>query len=209
MAFITMICPNCGGQAQIEAGHSAMCPYCGNEMAASPVDTGAAFAQDVQYAPPPAQAAVQMQDPFLQQAAIQQQAAMPMQQQVMPMQPGGYAMQAPQYTQEQLAQAKKKRGSWHFMNLAMPAVQAAVLGLGVMLSDYNEDIGVPMILAWLMSLPVCGIISGVLRPDQAYPDKRPMFRSKVVQGIMQFIIGTAASAVGGGILYAILESMFG
>ena len=75
MAFITMICPNCGGQAQIEAGHSAMCPYCGNEMAASPVDTGAAFAQDMQFAPPPAQAAVQMQDPFLQQqAAMQQQA---------------------------------------------------------------------------------------------------------------------------------------
>lgn len=207
MAFITMICQNCGGQAQIEAGRSAICPYCGNEMSISAAETGSAFAQDVQYAPPPAQAAVQqMQDPFLQRAAMQQQAAMPMpQQNIMPMQPAAYA---PQYTPAQLDQAAKKRRSWHFMNVAMVAVQALVFGLGIFLTDYNEDIGVPMILGWLMSLPVCGFISGVMRPDQAYLDKKPMFKSKVVQGIMQFIIGAASSTIGAAILYTILDSLF-
>ena len=31
MAFVTITCPQCGGQAQIEAGRSVMCPYCGKE----------------------------------------------------------------------------------------------------------------------------------------------------------------------------------
>ena len=207
MAFITMICQNCGGQAQIEAGRSAICPYCGNEMTISAAETGSAFAQDVQYAPPPAQAAVQqMQDPFLQRAAMQQQAAMPMpQQNVMPMQPAAYA---PQYTPAQLDQAAKKRHSWHFMNTAMIAVQALVLSLGVILDDHHTDIGVPMILGWLMSQPACGFISGILRPDHAYLDRKPLFKSKVVQGFVQFGIGMAASAIGGGLLYAIIDSMF-
>ena len=30
--LINAVCPNCGGQAQIEAGRSAICPYCGSEL---------------------------------------------------------------------------------------------------------------------------------------------------------------------------------
>ena len=62
MALVTIICPNCGGQAQIEAGRSAMCPYCGRELSAqAAAQSGMAmaqeiqFAQDVQFAPPPVQ----------------------------------------------------------------------------------------------------------------------------------------------------------
>jgi hypothetical protein len=133
-----------------------------------------------------------------------QQTVMPMQQ----MQPGGYAMQAPQYTPEQLRFAEKKRRSWHFMNVAMPIVQAVVLGLGIWLEETGSEIGVPMILAWVMSLLVCGFISALLRPDDAYLDKKPMFKSKGIQGLMQSIIGTPASAIAAAILYSFLESFF-
>jgi DNA-directed RNA polymerase subunit RPC12/RpoP len=27
-----LVCPNCGGEAQLEAGRSAICPYCGRKV---------------------------------------------------------------------------------------------------------------------------------------------------------------------------------
>ena len=110
MALVTIICPNCGGQAQIEAGRSAMCPYCGRELSAqAAAQSGMAmaqemqFAQDVQFAPPPAQQAMQMQ-PQIQPDAM----AMPQMQQTY--QPQQYS--APMYTPDQLRQAEKMRNSW-------------------------------------------------------------------------------------------------
>lgn len=45
MAYINIICPNCGGTAQIEAGRSAMCPYCACELhTPAGGDQGFAFA---------------------------------------------------------------------------------------------------------------------------------------------------------------------
>ena len=49
MSFINIICPNCGGKAQLEAGRSAMCPYCARELNAPEGEGGFAFA------PPPEQ----------------------------------------------------------------------------------------------------------------------------------------------------------
>ena len=50
MPMINIICPKCGGQAQVEAGRSAMCPYCAYELNSSLADPGFAFAEDVQFA---------------------------------------------------------------------------------------------------------------------------------------------------------------
>ncbi|MBP0975485.1 MAG: hypothetical protein J6P20_05415, partial [Oscillospiraceae bacterium] len=46
MAFINIVCPNCGGKAQIESGRSAMCPYCACELNAQQEDQGFAFAKE-------------------------------------------------------------------------------------------------------------------------------------------------------------------
>ena len=198
MAFVTITCPQCGGQAQIEAGRNAICPYCGTEISLPAADGGFAYApagaqqRAAQFAPPPAQAAVPMQP---------QQAVMPAQ----PYQPQQYAV--PQYTQEQLRLAQKKRHGWHFMNAGMAVIQALLLGLVIFMDSIESDAIVPLVLGWLMSLPVCGFISGMMRPDSAYLDKKPMFRSKIVQGIMQSIIGGAVS-VFAGIIAAIFMDLF-
>ena len=60
--LIVYTCPNCGGTAQIEAGRDAMCPYCAC-MRSVPQKSDKAFAQDVQFAPPPAQQVQPQQDP--------------------------------------------------------------------------------------------------------------------------------------------------
>lgn len=193
--FVTMICPNCGGSAQIEAGRSAMCPYCASELNAANTDQGFAFAADVQYAqnaaqntqfaPPPAQ---------LPSAYAGQQIS-----------PVRYAQPERQYSQAELAAARKKRSQWHLMNTAMFLIQAAVLTGAVCLSDYVSDYGIPAMLGWLLSLPVCGALSALMRPDEAYIEKKPMFRSKLLQGIMHFLVSLPASAVLGGMMYAILR----
>ena len=198
MAFVTITCPQCGGQAQIEAGRNAICPYCGTEISLPAADGGFAYAPleaqqtAAQFSPPPAQAAVPMQP---------QQAFIPAQ----PYQPQQYAV--PQYTQEQLRLAEKKRRGWHFMNAGMAVIQALLLGLVIFMDSIESDAIVPLVLGWLMSLPVCGFISGMMRPDDAYIDKKPMFRSKIVQGIMQSIIGGAVS-VFAGIIAAIFMDLF-
>ncbi|MBR3418610.1 MAG: hypothetical protein IKG82_07970 [Oscillospiraceae bacterium] len=202
MAFVTITCPQCGGQAQIEAGRNAICPYCGTEISLPAADGGFAYApaeaqqRAAQFAPPPAQTVMQDPSVFGNQPAVSP--AQPYQQQ--------YVM--PQYTQEQLQTAEKKRRGWHFMNAGMAVIQALVLGLVVFMDSIGSDAFVPLVLGWLMSLPVCGFISGMMRPDSAYLDKKPMFRSKIVQGIMQSIIGGAVSVFAGIILIAFMDMFF-
>ena len=207
MSFIMFTCPQCGGQSQVEAGKSAMCPYCArmiDAQAAMPKQQETAFAQqDVQFAPPPAQAVPPMlQKPAQAYPQAVQPAAMPAPQ----MQQGQFAMQSQQYSQAQLAQAHKKRKSWKIMNWSMIGIQAAVLALGILLEEGGADIGAPMILTWLLSQPAFGVISAMLRPDDAYLEKKPP--SRVLQGILQMILGFAVSAPVGGILFAILEELF-
>lgn len=207
MALVTIICPNCGGQAQIEAGRSAMCPYCGRELSAqAAAQSGMAmaqemqFAQDVQFAPPPAQQAMQMQ-PQIQPDAM----AMPQMQQTY--QPQQYS--APMYTPDQLRQAEKMRNSWYSKVGIMMAVQALVMAWGIFFASAGWGLGIAMILAWVLSLPFCAMWAAFSRPDQAYLDKKPMLKSKIAQGIFQFIFGAAASAAVGGILFAIFYALFG
>ena len=179
-----------------------MCPYCGKEISAPPADGGFAYApmdaqqSAVQFAPPPVQTGMQDPSVFGDQPVVSP--AQPYQQQ--------YVM--PQYTQEQLQTAEKKRRGWHFMNAGMAVIQALVLGLVVFMDSIGSDAFVPLVLGWLMSLPVCGFISGMMRPDSAYLDKKPMFRSKIVQGIMQSVIGGAVSVFAGIILIAFMDMFF-
>ena len=199
MAFVTITCPQCGGQAQIEAGRSVMCPYCGREISAPPADGGFAYAplpQDtqqaaVQFAPPPAQTAMQMQPQ-----------AMPAQQ----YQPQYYA---PQYTQEQLLAAQQKRTNWYYTNAAMIGGQTLLFAFGVFLAILGSSIGTAMILTWVLSIPGCGLLSALLRPDNAYLEKKPMFKGRIAQGFAQLILGAATSAAVGAIVGAILYSLFG
>lgn len=205
MAFVTITCPQCGGQAQIEAGRSVMCPYCGREISAPPADGGFAYAplpQDtqqaaVQFAPPPAQTPMQDQSVFGVQPS-----AMPAQQ----YQPQYYA---PQYTQEQLHVAQQKRTNWYYTNAAMIGGQTLLFAFGTFLAALGSSIGTAMILTWVLSLPGCGILSALLRPDDAYIAKKPLFKHKLVHGFAQFLFGAAVSSAVGGILCAILYSLFG
>ena len=48
--------------------------------------------------------------------------------------------------------------------------------------------------------PCCGILSGLLRPDDAYLEKKPLFKTRVAQGTLQFVLGAIASAIASGIL---------
>ena len=198
MELVTLVCQNCGTKAQPEAGRGVICPCCGNEMSPMPADTDAAFAQDMQFAPPPLPDDEQTHPQFLQETQPLPE---------LPIQPEQFASTAPRYTPEQLAQAKKKRGYWHFMNIAMPVIQAVVLGAGVTLNEADNNYGVLLIMTWLMSVPVCGFLSALLRPDDAYLDKPPAFKTKVMQGIIQSIAGTIISFAGAGSLCAIFEDL--
>lgn len=226
MSMIHIICPNCGGTAQIEAGRSVMCPYCAYELNADAPDPGFAFAEDAQFAKAmqtakeidfaqqpvremqPAQTDFygapvpqpQMQQPY---AAPQ---ANPAQFASRQMDPAQFTPQ-PQYTQAELVAARKKRGQWYFLNAALYAIPAIVLAIGVLLEEYDGDAGVPLILSWLMAHPIGGFLSGLLRPDDAYIDRKPMFKHKSTHGFMHFIASFPATAIAGGILYAILSSI--
>ena len=103
MPFINITCPKCGGQAQIEAGRSAMCPYCACELNAAAPDPGFAFAEDMQFAEN-LRAAENMQ--FAQDVQFAQA---PVQQPVQMQQPNAYA--SPQINPAQ------------FINPAMPYQQ--------------------------------------------------------------------------------------
>lgn len=220
MPFINITCPKCGGQAQIEAGRSAMCPYCACELNAAAPDPGFAFAEDMQFAEN-LRAAENMQS-----AQDVQFAQAPVQQPVQMQQPNAYASPqinpaqfinpAMQYQQpvqqfppQQLEAARKKRRQWHFLNLGMLAVQAVVLLFAIGMLDYfyNDDLGALLIVAWLFSLPVCAILSGAMRPDEAYIDRKPLFKRKIIQGFMHFLISLPVTAATAGILYAILNML--
>ena len=196
MAFVTITCPQCGGQAQIEAGRSVMCPYCGREVSAPPADGGFAYAplpQDmqqtaVQFAPPPQQAAMQ---------------PMPAQQ----FQPQQYA--APQYTQEQLLHAQQKRTNWYYTNAAMIGGQTLLFAFGVMLASLGLGLGVALILTWVLTLPFGSLFSTIMRPYDAYLDKKPFVKNKVGWSFTHLALSAGTSAAVGAILFAILHALFG
>ncbi len=212
MPMINIICPKCGGQAQVEAGRSAMCPYCAYELNSSLADPGFAFAEDVQFAEN-VRAAENMQfaqDVQFAQPPVQMQQpdvfAAP---QINPAQFINPAMQyqqpVQQFPPQQIEAAKKKRRQWHFLNLGMLAVQTIVMLIAISLIDYiYDEMGALLIGAWLLSLPICAIISGAMRPDEAYIDRKPLFRSKSMQSLMHFLISLPATAAIAGILFAIM-----
>ncbi len=193
MALMNLVCPNCGGQAQIEAGRSAICPYCGGELAS---ETAAlvqgAFAQNVQFAPPPAQQMPVQQDPY---AGMQNM-------------PNAAAMFPPQeqlFTRAQLEAAKKKRDHWYALNAVMIAISAAVILIGVELNNRIDSLSTGLALSWILSHPLCGIISGLMRPDDAYIEKKPLFKSRFVQGIMHMLLSIPLSLAFGIVGYALLD----
>lgn len=210
MALITMVCPNCGGQAQIEAGRSVMCPYCGKEL--SEIESASAFAyapemqQNVQFAPPPAPDLMQMQQSVLQQqTAVQQPAVMPV-----PVQQEQFMTQQPlYYTPDQLRAAQNKRKNWHIMNSALIGLQSLMMAFGILLTESESRFGVPLILTWLLTTFGFGAVSGISRPDDAYIEKKPFCKSRFGQGVTQFWMGAAISSAVGGILFAILAGLLG
>lgn len=202
MSMISIICPNCGGTAQIEAGRSVMCPYCAYELNASQADPGFAFAQDVQFAQnmPPAEN-MQFAPPPVQQAPMQQPQIYAAPQ----ANPAQFRTPMP-YTPAQLSEAMKKRGRWYFLNIALLVIPTLVLALGIGLEEFGSDLGVPLILSWLLAQPLGGILSGTMRPDEAYIDKKPLFKHRSTQGFMHFILSLPATAASAGILYALMEA---
>ena len=202
MPMISIICPNCGGTAQIEAGRSVMCPYCAYELNASQADPGFAFAQDVQFAQN-MQAAENMQfaPPPVQQAPMQQPQIYAAPQ----ANPAQFRTTMP-YTPAQLSEAMKKRGRWYFLNIALLVIPTVVLALGIGLEEFGSDLGVPLILSWLLAQPLGGILSGTMRPDEAYIDKKPLFKHRSAQGFMHFLLSLPTTAAAGGILFAVIEA---
>lgn len=173
-----------------------------------------AAAQAMQAAAPMVQQDFPTEQPVMQQfaptAAVALQKPMRTMGAVTVQPTAGVPMQfaVPQYRPEQLQAAQKKRRSWYMLNAAMIAVQTLVLALGIFCDDNGYDIGVPMVLGWLLSQPICGFISGMLRPDEAYLEKKPVFRSRVLQAFMHTVMSLPASAAMGGILFAILQEFF-
>ena len=200
MAIVTATCPFCGGQTQIEEGIETLCPYCDTPLNHPAAADGFAFAQqpDIQFAPPPAQTAVQTQP-----VQMQQPAALP---QVQPAQP---VQQMPQYSPAQLQAAQQKRKNWYILNSSLIGFQALMLAFGILFTVMGWRIGVPTILLWVLSLFGFGAISGLSRPDSAYIERKPFWRNRFVQGITQFWMGAAISGAAGGILFAILAGLFG
>ena len=198
MALITVTCPFCGVQSQIEEGAAdALCPYCDTALNPAAAAEGLAFAQqpDVQFAQPHAQAAIQPQP-----LQMQQPAALPAQQ----MQPV-----MPQYTPAQLQAAQKKRKNWYILNIALTGFQTLLMAFGILFAAKGFRFGVPMILTWVLTTFGFGAISALTRPDSAYLERKPFWKSRFVQGITQFWMGAAISAAVGGILFAILAGLLG
>ena len=167
-------CPYCGLVSRIPDGMPANCVQCGRQLM-----TGAAV--QYQYAQQPAP---QMQQSF----AAQPQ--MPVQQ--------------PAYPPEVLKHAKKKRRDWHILNAVLFGIQTFTLGFGVFLNDIGNDMFLPILGGWILSLPLFAFLSARLRPDGAYLEKKPFCRSRVTLGFLQFLIG-GASFFTAAVIYAILE----
>ncbi len=202
MAFVTITCPQCGGQAQIEAGRSVMCPYCGREISAPAADMNFAFAPapdmqqpvDVQFSPPPVQyAPQQVADPAQFTAAAPQQ----------------YAAPVPQYDPRVLAEAQQKRKNWYTIVGGLMAFQTLLFAVGVLLASLDINIGVAMILTWVLSLMLFSPFSAAMRPDNAYIEKKPLCKSKVGWSILQFLLSASATSAIGAIMFAILYALFG
>lgn len=207
MAFINMICPNCGGKAQLEAGRSAMCPYCARELNAPEGEGGFAFApppeqeflRDVQLA----EADMQFAEPDFAQPDIQF-AQPPVQMQAAPPQTAQYM-----YPPQQLAEAQGKRRNWYLINSAMITAQTLMFALGILFTVKGYRIGVPLILTWVLTLFGFGAVSGLTRPEEAYIDKKPFSKNKFLAGITQLWLGAAISSAVGGILFAIFAGLLG
>lgn len=205
MAFINIICPNCGGKAQLEAGRSAMCPYCARELHAPEGEGGFAFApqpeqeflRDVQFAETDLQfAEADFAQPDVQfaQPTVQMQ----------PSQPAQYM-----FPPQQLAEAQGKRRNWYLINSAMITAQTLMFALGILFTVKGYRIGVPLILTWVLTLAGFGAVSGMTRPDEAYIEKKPFSKNRFLAGITQLWLGAAISSAVGGILFAILAGLLG
>lgn len=201
MAFETFICPVCGGESQIEAGKHAVCPYCAKELIASPAQDFAfaplpqypqqpntGFAQNMQFAPPP----VPMQQPNVF---------------VQPMPAAPFAAQAPQlqYSLEDIRTANQVRRQWKRRDRIVVLIQALILALCVGLNDFGSNLDVPVMLAWMCTVPLSGVLSAVKRPDEAFIEKKPLFKHRLTHGIMHALFSIPASFLTGAALYAIAE----
>ena len=203
MAYINIICPNCGGTAQIEAGRSAMCPYCACEL-----HTPAGGDQGFAFAPEPepeflsgtqfANTDLEFAEPEFVQPDIGLAAPAQMQQPVQ-------ASYAPQ----QLAEADSKRRNWYYINGALITAQTLMFALGILFTVKGYRIGVPLILTWVLTLAGFAAISGMTRPEDAYINKKPFSKSKFTAAITQLWLSAAISSAVGGILFAILAGLLG
>ena len=148
MAYINIICPNCGGTAQIEAGRSAMCPYCACEL-----HTPAGGDQGFAFAPEPepeflsgtqfANTDLEFAEPEFVQPDIGLAAPAQMQMQ-QPVQAS--------YSPQQLAEADSKRRNWYYINGALITAQTLMFALGILFTVKGYRIGVPLILTWVLTL---------------------------------------------------------
>lgn len=202
MAMITVICPFCGTQVQVEEGQYTHCPVCATELNTAGVQENFAFAaqdapvaQDMQFAPPPVPAAVpeplQMQQPD-----------------VIPLQPMPQQYR-PQFTPMQLQEAEKKRKNWHIMNCGLMGFQTLLFALGLLLAVKGTRFGIPLILTWVLTLPFFVLTSMIKRPDEAYIEKKPFIVNKVGQGFVLLVLSAGVSAAVGAILFAILAGLLG
>lgn len=202
MPFISITCQNCGGQAQIESGRSAICPYCGNELKAMLDDSGFAFASDMQaaentqFAPPPVE-----QVPLPSETSYASISGNPAE-----------FVQPPRYTLAELDEADRKHRQWQIFNFSMIALEALLLGIGIAVEDFFYDFefgwGAMMVFGWFAAQPICAFLSGIMRPDDADSDSKTIFRKKFLQGLLFILLSVPVTAAAGGILYAILEALF-
>ena len=192
MSLISVTCERCGRSAQIEAGLRAVCPHCGSALHVPAPDSGFAYAQDVQFAPPPVQQAERakqdnpaayMYPPFSEPKPVRQ------------------------YPPEQLAEASKKRGFWYAKNIAALLLQTLMLSCGIVTADYfyRERLGTLVILAWLVSVPLWAVISALIRPDEAYLNRTPLLISKKAQAVMHALLSVPAAAMLSGMFCTALD----
>ena len=106
--------------------------------------------------------------------------------------------------QEHETAAYAQRTRWQRMNAVMFGIQGLILGLGIYLRDWDYGAGVPMMLGWLVSVPVFAAASARLRPEQAFSDEKPTFEQKWVYGIFHGFVHLIGTAVLGSLVYMIL-----
>ena len=214
MAFISVICPKCGVQSQIDASGSFICPYCGADMrygsgdvqyAQAPQPVSLEKPSPGQFVPPPDPTA--FADPAAGQFVNPDQmfTAAPQ-----PMQPA--AMIDPQT----LAEAKSKRKRWVYLTLLIGFIQAIPVFLYALgyehytifhrISYYIDDDA--LILLWMLLMLIgTGVATG-LRPDNAYIEKKPFPKNRfalfillgIILGIGTMVWGAFAGTIIGEII---------